>query len=335
MRSASSPLGKLEVRGPDAREFLNRMYVNNMATLKVGGARYGLMLNEKGIVIDDGVLVCLAEDHFLMHTTSGGAGTIHQVLEEWLQCEWMQLEVLVTNITTQWATLTLSGPNARHVLEKLDGDIDLAHDSFSHMQYREGMLCGVPARLLRASFTGEVSFEVSVPARHGQALWEALMTAGKNYGITPFGLESLMVMRTEKGYLHVGTDTDGNTMPQDLGWTDVFAKKPADFVGRRSLSIEVGQDEQRLQLTGIKLLDSSADILAGAHVLSANGESSIGYVTSAYHSPMLGRTVALGIVAGAHARQGEEVTLFYNGNRLAARLVKPGGYDPEGERLNG
>jgi sarcosine oxidase subunit alpha len=293
------------------------------------------MLNEKGIVIDDGVLVCLAEDHFLMHTTSGGAGTIHQVLEEWLQCEWMQLEVLVTNITTQWATLTLSGPNARHVLEKLDGDIDLAHDSFSHMQYREGMLCGVPARLLRASFTGEVSFEVSVPARHGQALWEALMTAGKNYGITPFGLESLMVMRTEKGYLHVGTDTDGNTMPQDLGWTDVFAKKPADFVGRRSLSIEVGQDEQRLQLTGIKLLDSSADILAGAHVLSANGESSIGYVTSAYHSPMLGRTVALGIVAGAHARQGEEVTLFYNGNRLAARLVKPGGYDPEGERLNG
>jgi len=330
-----SPLGKLEVHGPDAREFLNRMYANNMVTLKVGGARYGLMLNEKGIVIDDGVLVCLAEDHFLMHTTSGGAGTIHQVLEEWLQCEWMQLEVLVTNVTTQWATLTLSGPNARQVLEKLDGDIDLAHDSFSHMQYREGTLCGVPARLLRASFTGEVSFEVSVPARHGQALWEELMTAGKNYGITPFGLESLMVMRTEKGYLHVGADTDGNTMPQDLGWAGVIAKKPADFVGRRSLSIEVGQDEQRLQLTGIELLDSSADILAGAHVLSANGDSSTGYVTSAYHSPTLGRTVALGIVAGAHARQDEEVTLFYNGNRQAARLVKPGGYDPEGERLNG
>ncbi|MDH4042739.1 MAG: FAD-dependent oxidoreductase, partial [Gammaproteobacteria bacterium] len=181
-----SPLGKLEVRGPDAREFLNRMYINNIQTLKVGAARYGLMLNEKGIVIDDGVLVCLAEDHFLLHTTSGGANSVHMALEEWLQCEWVDLEVLVTNCTTQWATLMLSGPQARAVISQLDSDIDFSREAFPHMQFREGTLCGVPARILRASFTGEVSYEISVPANYGQSLWETIMAAGKPHGITPF-----------------------------------------------------------------------------------------------------------------------------------------------------
>lgn len=330
-----SPLGKLEVHGPDAREFLNRMYLNNIRTLKVGAARYGLMLNEAGIVIDDGVVVCLAEDHFLLHTTSGGATTIHQHLEEWLQCEWTNLEVIVSNATTQWATLMLSGPKARAVLEQLEGDIDVSREAFGHMQYREGRLLGQPCRILRASFTGEVSFEISVPANCGLSLWEVLMRAGERYGIVPFGIETLMLLRTEKGYLHVGADTDGNTMPQDLGWGGAVAKKPDDFVGRRSLSQPVGSEPGRFQFTGLELLEADARTVSGAHILTANGESTAGYVTSAFHSPNLGRTVALGIVADARERQGEEVTVFYAGRRQRARLVKPGVYDPAGEALNG
>ena len=330
-----SPLGKLEIHGPDAREFLNRVYLNNIQTLKVGGCRYGLMLNEAGIVIDDGVMVCLAEDHFLLHTTSGGATTIHQHLEEWLQCEWLDLEVIVTNSTTQWATLMLSGPKARAVLQKLPCDIDLSREAFAHMQYREGTLMGEPCRILRASFTGEVSFEISVAASCGLALWNTLLEAGASEGIVPFGIESLMLLRTEKGYLHVGADTDGNTMPQDLGWAGAAAKKPADFIGRRTLSQEVGSDVERFQFTGIELLDPQARIESGAHVLTRDGDSTAGYVTSAFYSPNLGRTVALGIVAGAHEREGEQVTLFHNGSKLAARLVKPCAYDAQGEALNG
>lgn len=330
-----SPLGKLEVHGPDAREFLNRVYINNMQTLKVGAARYGLMLNEAGIVIDDGVVVCLAEDHFLLHTTSGGASAIHQHLEEWLQCEWLDLQVIVSNSTTQWATLMLSGPKARRVLQKLPCDIDLSRDSFGHMQYREGRLLDQPCRILRASFTGEVSYEVSVPWRCGLSLWETLLAAGAEEGIEPFGIESLMLLRTEKGYLHVGADTDGNTMPQDLGWGGAIGKKTADFIGRRSLSQEVGKDPQRFQFTGIELLDPHGRIASGAHVLTDDGGSTAGYVTSSFFSPMIGRTVALGLVAGAHDRAGEEVTVFYAGVKQRARLVRPGVYDCEGEALNG
>ncbi|MEQ8263873.1 2Fe-2S iron-sulfur cluster-binding protein [Pseudohaliea sp.] len=330
-----SPLGKLEVYGPDAREFLNRVYLNNITTLKVGAARYGLMLNEAGIVIDDGIMVCLSEEHFLLHTTSGGASSIHQHLEEWLQCEWRDLEVIVTNSTTQWATFMLSGPSARQVLQKLPCDIDLSREAFGHMQYREGALLGQPCRILRASFTGEVSYEISVPAGFAETLWRQLLSAGEPDGIVPFGIESLMLLRTEKGYLHVGSDTDGNTMPQDIGWGRAVERKPADFIGRRTLSQEAGRDPARFQFTGLELLDPNARVVSGAHVLGADGKSTAGYVTSAFYSPNLGRTVALGIVSGAQQRDGDEVSLFYNGVTQRARLCAPCAYDPAGERLNG
>ena len=330
-----SPLGKLEVRGPDAREFLNRLYVNNIKTLKVGAARYGLMLNDKGIVVDDGVMVCLAEDHFLLHTTSGGATTMVLALEEWLQCEWLDLQVLVTNSTTQWATLTLSGPRARALLQTLDSDIHFDREAFPHMQFRQGTLLGVPTRILRASFTGEVSYEISVPARYGESLWNTLMEAGSDYGITPFGVESLMVMRTEKGFLHVGQDTDGTTMPQDIGWAGAIAKQTADFVGKRSLTTEHALAEGRLQFVGIEPVYPQTELLSGAHVLSPDGNTSHGYVTSACFSPGLGKTVALGIVANGRQRLGEEVTILLNGYQHEATLVSPGAYDPQGEAVNG
>ena len=329
-----SPLGKLEVRGPDARAFLNTIYVNNLLTLRAGAARYGLLLNEAGIVMDDGVIVCLAEDHFLLHASSGGVAAVHEHLEEWLQCEGTDVEAIVTDVTAAWATFMLSGPAARDVLRRLPSDLDLDAAAFPPMRYRAGRLAGVPCRVLRAGFTGELSFEVSVPAGHGRAAWDALLAAGQKSGLLPFGIEALMVLRTEKGYLHVGTDTDGTTMPQDLGWGPAIARQENDFVGRRSLDLPVARDPARRQFTGLETVDPAARLQAGAHVLSGDGSASAGYVTSACYSPTLGRTVALGLVAGARERRGEVVKAWYAGEAVAVRLVAPAFYDPAGERLD-
>ncbi|MHA7815118.1 MAG: 2Fe-2S iron-sulfur cluster-binding protein [Pseudohaliea sp.] len=330
-----SSLGKIEVRGPDARVFLNRLYVNNLLTLRPGAARYVLLLNEEGIIIDDGVVVCIADDHFLVHATSGGAAMVHEHMEEWLQCEWRDLAVLVSGVTAAWATIMLSGPASRQVLARLPSDLPLDAAAFPHMRFRSGTLCGVPCRVLRASFTGEVSFEISVPASFGQALWESLLAAGADLGLQPFGLEALLVLRLEKGYVHVGTDTDGTSMPQDYGWGRAISKQEADFVGRRSLMLPAGREPGRRQFTGIEPLEPGVALTDGAHVLSADGQRSAGYVTSAHHSPTLSRTVALGLVEAAVERRGETVQVWYQGEQTAARLVAPAFYDPDGERLHG
>lgn len=332
-----SPLGKIEIHGPDAQTFLNRVYVNNILTLKPGRARYGLLLNEGGSVIDDGVLVCLGEQHYLMHTTSGGAGRISQHLEEWLQCEWPDLRVVVNNVTTQWATVTVSGPKARSVVEKLPSDIDFSAAAFPHMIVKQGTIFGTPARVLRASFTGEVSYEINVPANYGLALWEALMELGAEFNITPYGIESVLVMRTEKGYLHVGVDTDSTTTPLDLNWGSAIAKKSEDFIGRRSLSTAEAQRDGRFQFVGLESATRDVPLQVGAHILDGAGRKprSQGYVTSACFSPTLNKCIGLGLIANGMQRKGEEVEVFFNGAITRARIVAPGFYDVEGARLNG
>lgn len=334
-----SPLGKIEVKGPDAAEFLNRGYVNNLATMKVGRARYGLLTNENGIVIDDGVVVRLADNHFLLHTTSGGASRISQHLEEWLQCEWLDLKVMINNVTAQWANVTVSGPKARDAVQKLASDIDFASEAFPHMAYREGRINGVEARVLRASFTGEVSYEINVPARYGLSLWEAVYEAGWEFNITPYGVESLMTLRTEKGFLHVGADTDGNTIPLDLGWATPISKKPGDFIGRRSLSRSESLREDRLQFVGIRAVNPAQPLAVGGHVISRGAPQmpvdSEGYVTSACQSPTLNAAVGLGLVAGGRARIGERAYVYANGETMPVELVSPAHYDPEGERASG
>jgi len=333
-----SPLGKIEVKGPDAATFLNRMYINNAATLKPNVGRYGLMCNENGVVIDDGVFVRLAEDHYLVHTTSGGAARIYQWMEEWLQCEWLDLQVIINNVTTQWANVTVSGPNARKVLEKLDSDIDFSREAFAHMQYRQGTVNGVEARVLRASFTGEISYEISVPARFGMALWEAVYEAGQAFDITPYGVESLMVLRTEKGYLHIGADTDGTTNPLDLGWGFPISKKKDDFIGRRSLSRPNDVREDRFQFIGIEALDKNQSLPIGGHIVSqANPQMPVktqGYLTSACMSPTLEKSIGLGIVARGNDRIGEEIFIYSNGKTYAAKIVSPTHFDVKGDRLN-
>lgn len=334
----ASPLGKIEVKGPDAAEFLQRMYVNNARTLKIGQCRYGLMLNEHGIVYDDGVFARLAENHFLVGTTSGHAAAIAETFQEWLQCEWPHLRVLVENVTTGWAVMNIAGPDARDVLAAVGTDIDLAAEAFPHMHYREGTVGGVPARIQRVSFTGELSYEVAVPWRYGASLWDALMRAGAPYGITPFGVEALMVMRVEKGFLHVGSDTDGTTYPQDLGFGQVVARKKDDFVGRRSTMRPDGLRDDRRQLVGLDVTDGGPPLEIGSHVLppeAREARGTQGWVTSSVHSPTLGKPLAMALVQRGTQRMGEEVRVWNLGDWRAARIVDARFYDPAGERING
>jgi len=334
----ASPLGKIEVKGPDAAEFLQGIYVNAVRSLKVGHCRYGLMLNEHGIVHDDGVFARIADDHFLVGTTSGHAGAIADTFEEWLQCEWPQLRVMVENVTTHWAVMNLAGPKARTVLAAVGTDIDLSANAFPHMAYREGLVGGVPARIERVSFTGELSYEVAVPWRYGASLWTAMMQAGEAHGITSFGVEALMVMRIEKGFLHVGSDTDGTTYPQDVGFGPAMAKKAADFIGRRSTMRPDATRDDRRQLVGIEVTDGKGPLETGAHVLPADAVSpggSEGWITSSAFSPTLERPVAMGLVARGASRLGQAVRVWDLGKWREARIVDPHFYDPQGEHRDG
>lgn len=333
----ASPLGKIEVKGPDAAEFLERMYVNQVKTLKVGRCRYGLMLTEHGVVWDDGVFARLADDHFLVGTTSGHANAAADMFQEWLQCEWPHLQVLTENVTTAWAVMNVAGPRARDVLIELGTDIDLSREAFPHMAFRNGHVGEVSARIQRVSFTGELSYEVSVPWRYGASLWDALMRAGRKFQIAPFGVEALMAMRIEKGFLHVGSDTDGTTLPQDVGYGSIIAKKSSDFVGRRSTVRSDGLRGDRRQLVGLEVTDDQGALNAGAHVLPGDAREprgTDGWVTSALLSPTLGRPIAMALVRQGRSRIGEAVRVWDLGAWREARLVDPRFYDPEGTRLN-
>jgi sarcosine oxidase, subunit alpha len=331
-----SPLGKIEVRGPDAAAFLHRMYYNNMRTLASGRGRYGLMLNEHGIIIDDGVCLRLAEDHFLVSTTSGGVGRIFSGFEEWLQCEWPDLEVLVTNVTSAWGNIAVAGPRSRELLRRLTTDIDLDPATFPHLAIRCGTLEGVPARIARVGFTGELSFEINIPAGYTAGLWETLLARGTAFCALPIGLDTLQELRTEKGYLHVGTDTDGRTLPADIGMGEVLAKKSDDFVGRRSLERLDARRTDRLEFVGIEAEQPGTVLPVGGHIVAdpKSRRGSQGYITSSCMSEALGRGVALGLVQSGRARLGERVHVYFDHRTWRAQIVSPRWYDPEGQRLN-
>ena len=322
-----SPLGKIEVWGRDAGRFLDFIYVGTVSTLRPGRIRYGLMLDENGIIIDDGVTIRLAQDRFLLHTTSAGAERISAMLDEWLQCEFPDWDVCVLDRTLQWGTLTLSGPQAVPAARSLG----LPLDDLPHMRFREARLGDVPARIARVSYTGEPTLEISVPARYTTAL---LDTAAALPGAVPYGIAALEMLRIEKGYVHVGADTDGTTTPDDIGMGDAIARKASDFVGRRSLLRPAEAGNDRFQLVGLE----SAEVLTiGAHVMEAKAAPSRsgGFVTSACYSPTLDRPVALARLRNGRARMGEIVRLFDLGRTCEARIVPPCFVDPEGARLHG
>ena len=336
-----SPLGKIEVRGADAAQFLDRIYMNRVASLKPGAIRYALVLHDSGAIADDGLVIRMAEDRFLLSPSSAFADRLFAALEEWHQTLWHRYEVICAPVTTGWATLTLSGPRARTVLQRLDSNLDLSGAAFAHMQFREGLIEGMRCRIARVSFGGDLTYEVSVPAGVGQALWERLLEAGAPEGIAPFGLDALNVLRLEKGYPLIGVDTDANTIPDDIGWGAVARKKNLDYVGRRSLSLPVHAQAGRWQLVGLRLLDGAPGqtIAPGAHCVepadTAGGLRSVGHVTSSCFSPFLNKPVAIGRLENGRDRRGEAVTVFHDGQRRRAEVVPPVFFDPEGSRLNG
>ena len=229
----ASTLGKIDIQGPDAREFLNRVYTNAWDSLAVGRCRYGLMLGDDGMVLDDGVTSRLAENHYHMTTTTGGAARVLAWLEEWSQTEWPKLKVYFTSVTTQWSVASIQGPHARALLSELCHDIDLSREAFPFMAWRDGAVAGIRARIFRVSFSGELAYEINVASSYATALWQALMTAGAKYDITPYGTEAMHVLRAEKGFVVVGHDTDGTVTPQDLGMDWIVSKKKTDFIGKR------------------------------------------------------------------------------------------------------
>ena len=333
----NSPIGKIEVCGPDAAKFLDRLYINNILSLPAGRIRYGLMLNENGVIIDDGVCIRLNEDHFLVNSTSAAVPRIVALMEQWLQCEWPELRVLVTDRTSDWANFTLAGPRARDTLSALGTNIDLAPAALPHMAVSTGAVMGLEARVARVSFSGELSFEVNVPALAANDFLDAVLTAGAAHGIAPYGIEALMILRTEKGYLHVGSDTDGSSTPDDVGWGWVARNKSRDFIGRRSLYREANQAAGRKQLVGLETLDPGRAIHAGGHLLIGKDRSppaeTDGWVTSACYSPTLGRYIALAVLCSGPDRIGEILTVCDGNQRFNVKVVAPVFYDPENKRL--
>ncbi len=334
----ASTLGKIDVRGPDAAAFLDRIYTNSWSALAVGRCRYGLMLGEDGMVMDDGVSARLAEDRFHMTTTTGGAAHVLGWMERWLQTEWPQLRLHLTSVTDQWATIGVVGPKSRDVLRKVCSDIDLDAARFPFMSFREGSVAGVRARVFRISFSGELGFEINVAANYGQGVWEAVMAAGVEFGITPYGTETMHVLRAEKGFIIVGQDTDGSVTPVDLGM-DWIVSKRKDFLGRRSLARADCVREGRKQFVGLltdppdKVLPEGTQLVDDAN--AATPVPMIGHVTSSYYSACLQHSIALALVKGGAKRMGETVQApLADGHVVSATIVDPVFYDREGARHN-
>ncbi len=321
----ASTLGKIDVRGPDARTFLNRVYTNAWLKLAPGRCRYGLMLNEDGMVFDDGVTACLADDHFHMTTTTGGAAKVLSWLEEYLQTEWPELRVYLTSATEQWAVASISGPLAPQLMADLLDDIDPDPDAFPFMTHRTGHVAGVPARVFRISFTGELSYEINVPTRYGLWLWNMLMERGAAYGITPYGTEGMHLLRAEKGFIIAGQDTDGTVTLIDLGM-DWAVKKSADFIGRRSLFRSDTARDDRRQLVGLRTEDPAFVIPEGSQIIETANEQQprtpmLGHVTSSYFSPNLDRSIALALVEGGRGLMGQTVYVARAGASPAPAVI--------------
>ncbi|MDA9008837.1 sarcosine oxidase subunit alpha family protein [Alphaproteobacteria bacterium] len=336
----ATTLGKIDVKGKDAAEFLNRVYTNAWTKLGIGKCRYGLMLGEDGMVMDDGVTSRIADDHFLMTTTTGNAAPVLGHLEDYLQTEWTDLEVYLTSVTEQWATASIAGPNARALLAELTDDIDLSNEALPFMAWTPGTVAGIPARVFRISFTGDLSYEIAVPADYGLALWQALMTAGSKYDITPYGTETMHVLRAEKGFIIVGQDTDGSITPVDLNMNWIISKKKGDFVGKRSLEREDMSDPNRKQLVGILTDDPKEVLPEGAQLVEVVKDKPpmdmVGWVSSSYWSPNCDRSIAMGLVHGGLKKMGQKLySPQPDGRVITCTISSTVFYDKEGSRQNG
>ena len=339
----ASTLGKIEVQGPDAGEFLNRVYTNAFKKLPVGSARYGVMCKPDGMMFDDGVTLRLADDRYFMTTTTGGAAGVLDWLEEWLQTEWPELDVYCTSVTEQWSTIAVAGPRSRDVIARVAPDLDVSNEAFPFMTFQETTLAsGVPARICRISFTGELAFEVNVSGWYGKAVWEQIYEAGQDLGITPYGTETMHVLRAEKGYPIVGQDTDGTVTPQDAGMEWIVSKQK-DFIGRRSYSRVDTQRSDRKHMVGLLPVDRTTVLPEGAQLVASgtvidDGPDPVpmlGHVTSSYASAALERPFALALVAGGRDRIGEVLLAPVGDDLVEVEVASTVLYDPEGTKRDG
>ncbi|MDT5402904.1 MAG: sarcosine oxidase, subunit alpha [Mycobacterium sp.] len=338
-----STLGKIDVQGEDAGQLLDLIYTNMMSNLKVGAVRYGVMCGVDGMVIDDGTVMRLAHDRFIVFTTTGGAATILDWMEEWLQTEWPHLRVHLTSVTDHWSTFPVVGPRSRDLIGAVCSDLDASNEAFGFMTWRDTSLDGVPVRVARISFSGELAYEVNVVHRHARAVWQKLIGAGKAWDITPYGTETMHVLRAEKGYPIIGQDTDGTVTPQDLGMSWAVSKKKPDFVGKRSFARAENQNPLRKQLVGLLPTDRETRLPEGSQLVDC-GEADtlppppvpmLGHVTSSYYSPELGRTFALALVKAGRSRVGDVLQVPIDGRLVSVEVTGSVLVDPEGARRDG
>jgi sarcosine oxidase subunit alpha len=335
-----STLGKIDVQGPDSGALLDRLYTSLMSSLKVGSVRYGVMCGVDGMVIDDGTVARLAEDQFLLTTTTGNAARILDWMEEWLQTEWPGLRVSLTSVTEHWATIPLAGPRSRDVLSSVSPGLDLSSTAFPFMTWRSAVIDGVPGWVARISFSGGLAYEVNVVAWHAQAVWEALIAAGQPFGITPYGTEAMHVLRAEKGYPIIGQDTDGTQTPHDLGLSWAVSRKKADFIGKRSFARMENQRADRKHLVGLLPVDPAALLPEGGQVVATADIPDppvpmLGHVTSSYHSATLGRTFALALVRSGRDRIGQTLYVPLEDTLVPVTVTDTVLFDKEGARRDG
>ena len=331
----ASTIGKIEVVGPDAAVFLDLLYVTTSSKLGVGRCRYSLLLREDGYISDDGVIARLAPDRFHVTTTTGGAANVLHVMEDFRQTEFPDLRVWLTSTTEQWAVIVVNGPRARGTIAGLVEGVDLSPDAFPHMTVRDGRIAGVPCRLFRVSFTGELGYEVNVPAGRALEVWDAIAAAGEPHGLTLYGTEAMHVLRAEKGYIIVGQDTDGTVTPDDAGLGRMVASRKPDFVGKRSLTRPAMADADRKQLLGLLTADGRTLLEEGAQIVDpAAPTRSLGHVSSSYPSDAVGRPIALALLRGGRARMGTTLAVAMPGGAIPVTVVDPVFLDPEGARLH-
>ncbi len=334
-----STLGKIDLQGPDAGIFLDLLYTNLMSSLAIGSIRYGVMCSPDGMVKDDGTVIRLAEDHFIVTTTTGNAAAILDWMEEWLQTEWPELRVFAASITEHWVTIALVGPLSRQVLAILSPELDVSVGGFPFMASREATIAGIAGRVDRISFSGELAYELNVTGWHGRALWEAVLSAGEECGITPYGTETMHVLRAEKGYPIIGQDTDGTVSPHDLGLGWAVSKKKIDFIGKRSFDRAFNERTDRKQLVGLLPVNPSDRILEGAQIIDSSEITfpmpMLGHVSSAYRSSALESHFALALVKGGRGRMGERLFAWSEGSVVPVTVTGPVLFDPEGTRRDG
>ena len=333
----ASTLGKIDLKGKDVAEFLNRIYTNAWSKLEIGKCRYGLMLGDDGMVIDDGVTTRINENHYLMTTTTGNAASVMSKLEDWLQTEWPELQVYLTSVTEQFGTISLNGPNARKVMQKISPLHDFSKEKFPHMSFQNVEIDNISCRVMRISFTGELCYEINIPSSYANSVWGKCIAAGEEFNITPYGTEAMHVLRAEKGFIIVGQETDGSVTPVDLNMNWIISKKKNDFVGKRALYRSDTVKKDRKQLVGIFTKDPNEILEEGAQLVekeTALPMTMVGHITSSYYSPNLGRSFALALVKGGINKNGYKLLAPMPNRTIEVEITSPIFIDPENERLS-